>query len=308
MERLSPEKRNELLDKAIELYMDSAKVSDITDVAEYRAEMTVAEVLMRKYRVIRCIKLLQEYGLADRFEGLEFVDMLKPDYLAPLSRICNEESEDYAELYEEVINDCVEPLESFNEKFMGCCLKDTSWSVKFFTCMDDYEYADKELLEHMRGVVEFHWYAMEYHQMVPEDENNLPIRYERLDSLGFKPDGDECYYPTYNMVLQNSNISRMLRICKENKKYKEWEEYMELCKIRDFVLLDRSFIGLYERDMRKEDFIAIYYLCGEICVEKQEEVGTYLLCYEAVLYLLLADMLAVDFLEKYDANDERGAA
>ena len=53
------------------------------------------------------------------------------------------------------------------------------------------------------------------------------------------------------------------------------------------------------------------YFLGELYYDEREETGFYQLNYEAVLYLLLADMAATDFLEKlelFEKSKEGGSS
>ena len=308
MVRLSPEKRNDLLDKAVKVYMDAAEVSDIADVSENKAEMTLEEVFLRKYRVIKCVKLLQEFGLADRFRELTFFDVFDPEFIHLMRANQMSRDDDYVELYEYMHSDVAEPIERYNDWFLSCSLIDTKWEIKYACDMDDYLAMEEPLRRHMKETMEYHWFAIDCQECGPVTEDGEQMQYPELEALGYHPDGDDMYYPNYNLILTNKNVSRMLEICKEDETFKQWEEYKELCKIRKFWLLDRAFIGFNQADLQKDEFIALYYLCGEIYSDKQEEVGMHQLCYEATIFLLLADMLAMDFLAKHDGLSERSVA
>ena len=75
MERLSKSRREELRNKITRLYMEASDYQDENECAYCVSELEWQELVVIKYRIAACIKLLQEYGLAEPLKELEIPDI-----------------------------------------------------------------------------------------------------------------------------------------------------------------------------------------------------------------------------------------
>lgn len=298
MERLSKDRREELRNKIKRLYMEASDYQDENECAYCVSELEWQELVVIKYRIASCIKLLQEYGLAEPLKELEIPDIgsmfLSYTYTGKSGIFEKEDWFDFLSIY-------INSLVGFAEEYMEKLLENTEWKIFYISELKEYESLPRDVLEKLNGAIEMHWEAL--NESYSEDQIS-----EHLSSMGFKPCGYYDFYPTYNLVLLNNNIKRMIEICEKDKEYKTWDEYKEFEKLKTFYLLDRFFPEVSNRDMNDPSWCCISYLFGEVMTHRVEECGLYQLNYEAVLYLLLADMAASVFLEKYQREGQGKAA
>ena len=288
MERLSRENRKDFMERAINLYESAdAVLSKRGFLSSSVYEMELREVLMRKYRMISCIKLLSAYGMEENFSDMELISFFD----AYNSINCMED--DYIDTFFEFIyNTCVD----LNTDFLIRCLEKTDWELNIVETLEEYEGLSVNVIKRISGIISLHW---ELIKRSYEPENAECIDSEYLRSLGCEPDGYYVdMYTDGNLVLVNKNVKEMLDICNNNKEYREWDEYKELEKIKCFRLFDRYYPDISLTDLEHNNWNCISYLMGRIA-ESEEEVSMVWLNYESVIFLVLADMVAKDFLERY---------
>lgn len=286
MARLNIEERKKLYSLAWNAYTNSMSIMDINDMCAYCMEEVVpGEILMRKYRIVYCINILNKFGLGENLTQLHLpnIDNIFWVYNKPENI-----KYDWYDYLDNQIDDLIE----LGKMYLSYCLRDTNWQINYMCTLEDYEILNKEEIQECTDSINFHWEALNIHC----DEEQMS---EYLTSLGCEPLGMDDFYPAYNLILRNERIKEAMSIWKSEKKYQEYEEYKEFQKVRHFILLDRYFIGVCNKDMENEDWVCISYIFGTIVHDKVEETGLYQLNYEAVIFLILADMIAADFLERY---------
>ena len=299
MERLNTDRMEEFKNRALKLYNDSIALIDEEDPAYCAAELAPRELLMRKMRLVTCIKLLSEFGFAKGLENLDFPDIEKMYMLNEIGKrgyylLETVEWSDY-------LSSCTEIYSDLGEQYLKCALKNTDWEIYYITEIDEYNQLPEEVILKIQDLIEQHWDA----ENIYCGEN---IQNEYLTSLGISASGYEEFYPLYNLLLLNKKIERAYKLCKTNKHCKKWREYKTLNRISSFCLLDRYFPFISCKDLKSSEGVCVSYLMGEIFGDRVEEVGMYQLNYEVVLLLLIADMLAENILKRYQKEvEEQGS-
>lgn len=299
MKKLNPEKRRQLSDKAWKLYSEISMLLISRPSAQDVYELTPYEMLLRKYRMIRCVKLLLEFDLCEGLSEIALPDLDKvfEDYHQMHANRTEEGEYEIDEIY-----DYRKQLDDFGEDYLAYCLKDTGWCIHYIGDIEEYEELPPDVIQGCMDAVNYHWNALGGYE--PE---YLPSEY--LTSLGCEPyDNGYVFSPDCNLILTNTTIKQMLRICEKHKEYKTWQEYREMDALRSFALFDRSFSDVTNYDLSERDWCCINYLLGRVSLERDEDVSMYLLNYEAVIFLMLADMVANEFMEKYHALPEKESA
>ena len=262
------------------------------------------EFLMRKYRLAFCMKILQKYGITEKFHK----DIKIPAAENIIFR--------YAEEGENEESYWDEPWELISmtgyvaNEYLELALKETSWDIYRFFDIQDYEelLGNEKVFNRIRKFIERHWGMMKATNQ--EYENKFLADSETLAKMGLSPDPDEAevfyFNPSQNIVLANEKIAKMLNICRTEEKYRQCEEYDELILLTDITLFERRIGDFSIVGTSEENWCCYMYLQGEyITEEKYELIGGHQLTYESVIFLLLADMAAEDFLERYE--EEKGS-
>lgn len=272
------------------LYSDAYMLSDEYDCAYCAAEMDPTELMIRKYRIASCVKALSELPLDIYLSDLYLPDIDKMflsydgnrDYYAF-------ESSEWLCYLENTLNEFIE----FGELYLDRCLSNTNWQVYFVSEVDEYVHFSKELILHIKDSIEAHWRSTDDTQIEETTKSYLT-------SVGLTNQGYEDLYAAYNLILVNEKISKVIKICKKQKEYKEWNEYKELSSVSRFYLIDRYFPMFSSKDICESEGVCINYMVGEVYSDRAEECGMYQLNYEAVLYLILADLYAELFLKRFE--------
>ena len=292
MEKLNIESLKPLKRKVESFYEDSYILTDDYECAYCASELDPVELLLRKYRMAACINLLQEFPRKVHLGEIYLPDIEKMFFNYDRDDgYYRYESDGWISYLEKTISEYIE----FGELYLERCLKNTGWKLYFISEMDEYIGFSKTQIEHMRESIEAHWKAA-------NDDQISKRTTEYLKSAGLSNEGYDDFYPIYNLVLINEKISKVFSICKNSKGHKEWEEYQELLSVSRFYLLDRYFPFFCSKDINESEGVCINYMIGEIYSDRAEESGLYQLNYEAVLLLMLADMYADLFLERYESK------
>ena len=293
MGRLNHKERQELWNKLSVLFSDIMQIQMSSPSAQCEYELTPMEILLRNYRMIRCICLLSEFVLCKEFRNLSLPN-LEGIYIRYVEKEIDNDVEQGSET--DFYYDYRIMLEEFGEYYLASCLHETEWKICYITELGEYEGLDPDIIKGCKMAVDFHWNAL--NECAGED-----LKSDYLSSLGSEPyESGYIYYPEANLILTNDRIKQMLRICSANPKYQLWEEYSEMNNLRQFVLLDRMFADVSYTDLSEKDWSCISYPLGRVSLERDEDVGLFLLNYEAVIFLMLADMVALEFMEKYNAQ------
>lgn len=295
MGRLNKIKRNEIMSLLEQRYEQILSVLSSDDMcAKCSLTLTPYEIMMRKYRLAFCIKLLYSFGLVEKsiFQSLPDTEKLFFSY---------EKDEDtvFFNGWIEYPEDLIYELNILGEQYLSCCLENTSWKIEYIQNIPDYEQIDEAMLNEMKDVVNFHWGSMRSANEQFEAEV-YQVESKVLEEKGFyAEDNIECI-PECNIVLTNKKIETVLKLASIDNRLKRWKEYKELSRYRKFILFDRYYAVFDSLDISSDDWKYINYFLGEIFFAGREETGFYQLNYEAVLYLVLADKVAEDFLIRYE--------
>lgn len=267
-------------------------------------DISTKEILLRRYRILSCIKLLHIYGMSKVTE-ISIPDISDAFGIIPFSEM----EDEYADFEEHMIQDS--QLGDMGREFLTAVLQDTGWKVLYLEEIESYEELDPELLEKIKKSVSIHLGLIcGYSRSV--DTHNAAEAFTK--KTGIAADSETLLYyfvPEMNVVLLNEQKEEMLRICQNNEKCKEWEEYKELTEITPIYLFD-AFFEQYsahtalslEQTEEKETWQYFNYMLGEGIYLQTETVGFSNLCYESVIHLHMADTIAKEFLIRYRA--ERG--
>lgn len=184
-------------------------------------------------------------------------------------------------------------LEEFGEIYLSYCLEDTSWSIEYIHTLEDYEKMSSEEIQKCKEAIDFHWAAL-------NNSCGRELTSDYLSEQGIVPLEFDGSYIDGILILRNEKIRKAMHIWKTEEKYQKSKEYIEFQKVSDIILLDRYFPYMSNVDMKDTDWVCISYVIGEIYDGVVEDVGLHQLNYEAVIFLILADMIAVDFLDHYE--------
>lgn len=289
MKKLNCERRKQLSNRVQEIYLEISEILISWPSAQAVYELTSFEIMLRKYRLIRCVQLLLEFNLCEDFLNIalpNFDNVFKDYYQMHFYQ--TEEGE-----YEiDNIYDYRDQLNNFGELYLAYCLKNTTWCIHYIGEIEEYEGLEADIIQSCMCAVNFHLSAL-----CDYDED---LQSEYLSSLGCEPyHSGYIYSPECNLILTNTTIKQMLWICENYKEYQTWEEYQEMEAICRFSLFDRIFSTVTIPDLSEQNWCCISYPLGRVSLERDEDVSMYLLNYEAVIFLVLADMVANEFMEKY---------
>lgn len=257
------------------------------------------EILMRKYRLAFCMKILQKYGLAK--------DIDKNTKLPVTEKIISKYSYEYTdeECYSDDPWETIDMISSMSNKYLDTTLKQTSWSIYRFYDLPDYEkiIENEKVFNRIERFIERHWGMMiatnnEYSEQFVEES-------EILTNLGLSPDQAEAagfyFAPSQNLVLANKKIEKMLKICRAEDRYKQSNEYTEVLWLISRSVFERWINDVTIHGTPEMNWCCFMYPQGEYVTDGAYElIGEHQLNYEAVIFLLLADMAAEDFLERYE--------
>lgn len=293
MVKLCIDKRRELLSYVVGGKFDNQYFMADRECAYYSGDMDAREVLMRKYRMITCIIIMKNFGYVDVIEELK---LLNAEELFTYCYSLDEDAE-YDECWQEQLVAYLSELVDFGTQYLSGSLRETGWNVHYITDLNEYENLSPEVIEKCRDAINMHWSALnEYYG------EKLESKY--LSALGCAPDSCYTFFADCNVILTNDNIRKMVKICEIEQQYREWPEYNEMKKVKQFILFDRYFPDVSNINLDDKDWVCVSYLLGEVETDKLEEVGFYQLTYEAVFNLLVADQIAYDFLKRYYKEQE----
>lgn len=257
------------------------------------SQMSPKEILMRKYRIIKCIKCLGRMGRIDLVKDIRLPEI--GDTILYMEFPSDEL--EYDDVWQTSLMEVQATLNEFGEQYLTQCLQDTGWKVTYIAALESYEDLGEAVIKKCRDSIDFHWNAL---NELTDDECHS----EYLTALGCRAAGYYSFYPDCNVVLTNENIRQMLLVCGKNPCLQKWEEYKEFRKFWDFSLFDRFFPDISNPDFGDSEWVCLNYMLGEITHERIEETGFYQLNYETVICLMLADMVAEEFMERYHAEKE----
>ena len=288
MERLLKSERVSIMSRMLEGIGQNQTMMDDGLCAYSSEQLTPKEILMRKYRIINCIKCLGRMGRIDIVKDLKLPELRDVfDYMdIPLEELV------YDDAWQCSLMKILAVLNEFGEQYLLQCLKDTGWKVSYIVSLEFYDDFESDIVVKCKDSIEFHWKAI-------NEINDEEYESEFLTSLGFEANGYYDFYPDCNVILTNEKIRSMLNICRKESNCCNWEEYKEFRKFLSFSLFDRYYPDVSNSDFRDSDWVCINYLLGEIAHDRVEETGFYQLNYETVICLMIADMVAEDFMARY---------
>lgn len=297
MERLNKEEREELRKKIGEYNFH------VCDIPRSLYDATPLFFAYQKYCLVSAILQLKEKGIGNDILKMRLPDMagIYEDYW-PMK-----EEEDYPIEWYERSYELDSEFEHCNDIFLHDILSDTGWKIRFVEELSDYEDLPDGYIEENIEIVSEHWYSM-------NEAHTVRMQSPYLESKGCKP------YTMYgaleigcNMVLYNSNISKVFMKCKENPEYREMKEskelwshllhYDEAGSLRGNTLFintfpDVSFAIHEDSNQYFESYVFGVYL------ETGEEIRFSMLNYAAAVNLLLLDMEATELLEQLESMEK----
>lgn len=268
-------------------------------------ELNTKEILIRRYRILSCIKLLQIFGIYSLAE-IEIPDIHEAFGIIPFSETENE-YEDFDKHMEQDIYLC-----QTGKAFLSVILKDTNWKILYMEDLSDYMKLEKTILNKIQKAISIHLglilsckCIIDTHLQVEEFARQTGIEADR-EMFNHE------FFPTMNVILLNEPIEKMLQICQKEEKCREWEEYKEFIEILPLYLFDAFFadysicseITLDEKNDNKT-WEYFNYMLGEGISNSIEIARFSNLCYESVIRLLLADVIAEEFFNHYE-DETRG--
>ena len=299
MEQLNAVKRKAMYDM-LEKFMENIyNPRPVTMPFDVRAE----DFLMIKYRLLTCIKILQQFG---RHEEFDRSLTILPDVEITCIRSLN--------AYEDISDKFFDAKELMNRfayhsyQFLCAALKETDW--KIFECIHicDYEDLPDRVLEKLRETIEEHWGLMIRSN---EEYYGCPVYVtdsEVMEKKGFSPKDYNHQYvdvvPAENLIMTNERIEKMLHICRTEEAYRNSAEYAEIQKYSHWIFSE-AHVSYCILNMNDENWCCINYLFGED-EQTTKTILQHTMEFESVIYLLLADMAAQDFLARYEK--EKGGA
>ena len=306
MGKLDSKTRSDMMNLLETHYQQALSIVSVEEMCgKSSSVLTPNELMFRKYRLAFCFKLMEKYGILDKikFSHLPNVENLFWKYEI-------DEDEYFYNSWNEYPDAEINLFTMIGECYLLDCLEGTEWNIDYLYHITDYEELDSAILNDMKHVVEFHWSSMKSSNNQFQEDVFITDS-PKMEKMGFRADDDIECIPACNIVLTNKNIEKVIALCNEEEKFKSWKEYSELERYRKFILFDRYYAGFDEIDMSVSKWKYMNYFLGELYYDEREETGFYQLNYEAVLYLLLADMAATDFLEKlelFEKSKEGGSS
>ena len=297
MERLNAVKRKAVYDMVKEFMENIYNPRSVIMPFDVKAE----DFLIIKYRLLICIKILQQFG---RHEGFKRSLSILPDKEILSLRSLN--------AYEDISDRFFDAKELMNRfsyhcyQFLCAALKETDWKIFECTHICDYENLPDRVLEKLRETIEVHWGMMiranEEYYGYPAFITDSKVMKEK----GFSPkdynqeQGD--IVPAENLIMTNERIEKMLRICRKEDKHLDSAEYAEMKKYNQWIFSE-SYASYCILNLKDENWCCINHFFGED-EQTEETILQHTMEFESVIFLLLADMAAEDFLEHYE--EEKG--
>lgn len=299
MERLNADERSKIYDMTLEfmenIYHHRSIIMPFNVVAE--------DFLIIKCRLLYCIKFLQNFDLHESFDKSEEII---PDCDIK-SLLTNDKYEDIYDKFEES-QELMNRFAYHSNQYLLAVLKQTSWNIYECVHISDYEHIPERVLEKLKDMIEIHWGMMiqankEYFRYPAFNTESTVIKQK-----GFSPkDYDSLcndIVPSENLILTNEKIERMLKICDMQKQYLFSQEYAEIQKY-NCSLFEELLSACCIPNFKDKNWCCISYLMGED-QQTTETILQHTMEFESVIFLLLADMAAEDFLERYE--QEKGGA
>lgn len=296
MARLDADKRTALYERISPFYKETRNMVFTAEPFEDQKE----EFLLRKYRMCIVLKILHEFNIHCSLNNLPDIINIFADYgrniLDP-----NDPCE-YYEAYESFLN----VFSVYGLRILKDALQDTGWEV--YCCHDlaDFENLPEDILEHAKLFIEYYWGMMKTSNKDYYGYEYYNTHSEKLEGLGFSPSSPPSFAAPYgSIILTNERLRKMIGICENDMELRECKEYKELRKFRDFYLYDNFHVEYYHADLQEKDWKFLCYVFAEE-LSYSKLTTMHLLNYEAVIFLLLADMVAEEFFEKYDGGKPDG--
>lgn len=301
MAKLNKAERDELYTNISKRYDEVQHILNLKGMcSKYADAMMPQEIMFRKFRIAYCLKELEKFGLMERMYNFNFLDIEDLFYTYQ----CNDDLyEDEEEEYPYFIQEIIEVFNEFGDYYLRNLLAQTNWNIDYVIHITDYEKFPKEIIESMKDLIEVHWYCMEKANEIYFSDEMIEVESDYLQSLGLKPEDYYELYPTVNVVATNNIVQQVIDICNKNQVYQEWDEFKEFSRYRNFILFDRYFPDLCTADISDNNWNYLNYYLGEIYMSDKEETGFYQLNYEAVVYMILADMAAEQFMNRYNKQN-----
>lgn len=292
MARLSKIERNKLYHNISKRYEEIQNLLSLTGMCtKYASGMHPKEIMHRKFRIAYCLKELCKFNLLENISNYPFLDVEDLFYKYPYD---DDLYEDISFLFNEEI---IEQYAEFGEYYLRICLDKSNWKIHYIFNISDYETLSEEIINSMKDIISVHWYGMiSANKESDYEDGEFEIESDYLKSLGIEPEEYYEFFPVCNVVITNSVIEEVIKICKNDTNYCKWEEYKEFERYREFLIFDRYFPDLCVKDITGEDWKYMNYYLGEIIMSEKEETGMYQLNYEAVIIMILADLAAEEFM------------
>ena len=298
MARLTKEKREQLENLILPLAESGFKTSDAAISVD---TMKRTEFLMRKYRFATCVKILQHFGIELEFDSKkrrlpdtwEIFLEIPADNPDTEYCVCDARTEEASD------------LSRLAWSYLNTVLRGTDWVINYCEVLDDYLELPEEFTERAKDMIKMHAGLIFYQDFIRQHEFSKKDL-EVCAKFCIEPSYEEFYCDIAldgNLILRNKKIERMLDLCSQDEKYRETPLYVEFKKLSSFILLDRRFEEFsMSCNLDKEHWCCINFVLADVIHDYEENVGLHQLNYETVILLLLADMIADEFLENHASD------
>ncbi len=257
------------------------------------------ELRYQKYRLVSVLLYLGQYGLGGEMRKEQLPDV---ENLYDKWRRIYRGDDDYIEDWEELMMTCLGELNCISELFLNEVLKETAWEIYVITEFEEYGILPGDVVERCADSISVHWQAL-------NERDYKTYTSAFLSGHGCRAESYLEIYAYGNVFLVNRRIAEALKTGEDNPGYRACPEYQEIIQGLsrqpfDNWFMDVSCTGLGDN----REWLCKNFLLGE-CMDSQESVDFYQMNYEAVADLLLADMAAAQFIERFQKGafpEERG--